>query len=319
MEVVPVADPPGEDDRRERGGVPVVPRDGPDRVSDDEMRVRRGDPDAVRHRQLELPGRVLRVELHHAGALLLEGADQIRRERLDVRERDRAVGGAAVCAGVGSASSGPGVAAMAEEELDLVAAAELEPVARETLEHPARERARAAGVRLALLVELVHGRERPSGAGGERDRLGRVRHQPRIAGRSPDVRRGRDLVVDLEDREDRRQADPELDRLLEPAERDRLHEGDAGIDDDGERDGLDAGGGEPSRGRPRRRTRRRSLGPWSARLPSDSEQLQVLGPLPIRHRVLEPGQLVPAHRRVRRHEVLAEELLRRRVLLECVE
>ena len=137
---------------------------------------------------------------------------------------------------------------MAEEELDLIPAAELEPVAGEALEHRPGERAGAAGVGLALLVELVHGRERPSGARGERDGSRRVRHQPRVAGRSADVRRGGDLVVDLEDREDGGQADPEPDRVLEPTEGDRLHEGDAGVDHDRERDGLDAGGGEASRG-----------------------------------------------------------------------
>ena len=160
-------------------------------------------------------------------------------------------------------------------------------MAGEALEHPTGERARTAGVRLALLIELVHGRDRPSGARGERDGLRRVRHQARVARRSADVRRGRDLVVDLEDREDRRQADPEPHRLLEPAERDRLHEGDAGVDHDGERDGLDAGGGEASRGLGGGVRRPAAFGPTAGRRPSDSEQLQVLRPLPVRHRVAD--------------------------------
>ena len=102
------------------------------------------------------------------GALLLEGADQRGRERLDVRERDRAVGGA----GVGRRRVrlvGARRRAMAEEELDLVPAAELEPVAGEALEHPAGERPGTSRVGLTLLIELVHRRERPSGARGERD------------------------------------------------------------------------------------------------------------------------------------------------------
>ncbi len=233
--------------RRERHGVPVVPRDRPDRVAYDEVRVRRRDPDAVRHGQFELAGRVLRVELHHTGALLLEGPDQRGRERLDVGERDRAVRGPRVGRRrVRLVRTRCG--AMAQEELDLVAAAKLETVAGEALEHPTGERAGAARVRLALLVELIDRCESPSRARGEPDRLGGIGHQPRVARRSGDVRRGGDLIVDLEDREDRRQADPELDRVLEPAERDRLHEGDSGVDHQRERDRLDAGGGEAARG-----------------------------------------------------------------------
>ena len=95
MQVQPVADEPGEHDRGERGGQ-AVPRHGADRVADDEVRVGDRDPDPVGDGDLELSARVLGVELHYAGALLLERADQVGRERLDVGERDRAVGGAAV-------------------------------------------------------------------------------------------------------------------------------------------------------------------------------------------------------------------------------
>ena len=245
--MVPVADAPREDDRRERGGVAVGARHSPDRVAYDEVGVRGGDPDAVRHRQLELPGRVLRVELHDARSLRLEGADQGCRERFDVRERDRSVCGPRVRRRrICLVRSRRG--AMPEEELDLEPPAELQTVAGEPVEHRPGERARAARVRLALLVELVHRRERPSRARGEPDRLRRIRHQPRVARRSADVRRRRDLVVDLEDREDRGEADPEPSRFLEPTEWDRLHEGDPRVDHDRERDGLDAGGGEASRG-----------------------------------------------------------------------
>ena len=54
MQVEAVADEPGEHDRREGGRVAVVPRHGPDRVTDDEVRVGHGDPDPVRDGQLEL-------------------------------------------------------------------------------------------------------------------------------------------------------------------------------------------------------------------------------------------------------------------------
>ena len=158
VQMVPVAHPLGEDDRRERHGVPVVPRDGPDRVAHDEVRVRRRDPDAVGHRQFELAGRVLRVELHHTGALLLEGPDQRGRERLDVGERDRAVGGPRVGRRrVRLVRTRCG--AMAEEELDLVAAAELEPVA-----------ARVARASSARTCAGSRGRARPPGRAGRRVR-----------------------------------------------------------------------------------------------------------------------------------------------------
>jgi hypothetical protein len=137
---------------------------------------------------------------------------------------------------------------MPEEELDLESPAEFQPMGGEPVEHRPGERAGAARVGLALLVELVDGRERPSRARREPDRLGRIRHQPCVARWSGDVGRGRDLVVDLEHREDRGQADPEPHGLLEPTEGDRLHEGDARVDHDRERDRLDAGGGEASRG-----------------------------------------------------------------------
>jgi hypothetical protein len=147
VQVRPVADEPGEHDGRERGGEPLVPGNGADRVPDDQVRVGDRDPRAVRDGQLELPGRVFRVELHHARSLLLEGADQRGRERLDLDERDRAVGRPRVCGlGILLACS-PG--AMPEEELHLVGAAQLELEAREPLEHAlANVRAHPAGARL---------------------------------------------------------------------------------------------------------------------------------------------------------------------------
>src|SRR5439155_26057903 len=74
------------------------------------------------------------------------------------------------------------------------------------------------------------------------------------------------------------------------------------------------GAAPPSRRRrPRRRSRPSRLPPWGL------EQLQVLGALPVRDRVREPGQLVSPHRRIRGHELFAEEILRRRLLLERFE
>ena len=147
------------------------------------------------------------MELHHARALLLERADQVERERFDVAQGDRAVGGAAV-RGRRVVLLGAERPARAEEELHLVAAAELDAVIGQAVEHPPGERPRAARIRLALLVELIDRRERPAGARRERRRLGGIGQQARVAGRAADVRRGRDLVVDLEDREDGGQADP---------------------------------------------------------------------------------------------------------------
>ncbi len=54
----------------------------------DEVRVRERDPGSVRHRELELTGRVLGVELHHAGPLRLERPDQ-RRSRTAPGRRAR--------------------------------------------------------------------------------------------------------------------------------------------------------------------------------------------------------------------------------------
>ena len=96
VDVHPVAHQPGEHHRRERRRQPVSTRDGADRVPDDEVRVRDRDARAMRHRQLELSGGVLGVELHHAGSLRLERSDQLGRERLDVGQDDRAVRGAGV-------------------------------------------------------------------------------------------------------------------------------------------------------------------------------------------------------------------------------
>src|SRR5437867_3335576 len=73
---------------------------------------------------------------------------------------------------------------------------------------------------------------------------------------------------------------------------------------------------------PRREDHLWRLGPASSSLrvaasPGEgSEQLEVLGPLPVRHPVAETGQLVPPHHGVGRHELLAEELRREGLGLE---
>ena len=199
VQMRPVAYEAGEHDRGERGSEALVPGDRADRVPDDQVRVGDRDPRPVRNRQLELPGRVLRVELHHASPLLLEGADQRRRERLDLDERDRAVRGPRVC-GLGLRLAGsPG--AMPEEELHLVGSAQLEPEASEPLEHAPRERPGAPRIGLALLIQLVDRRERPAGARSQRHRGRGIGHQACIARRPSDVGGRGDRIVDEEDGE----------------------------------------------------------------------------------------------------------------------
>jgi hypothetical protein len=192
------------------------------------------------------------MELHHAGALRLEGADEIGGERFHVGEHDRAVGRA----GVRGNRVGLGLAAAAitpsEEELDLVRAAQLEAEARQPLEHPLRERPAAGGVRLSLLIPLVDGRERPPGARRERHGRVHVGHQPRVPGRPADVLRRGDLIVDHEHREHWRQTDPEPGRLLQPADRHGLDERDARVVDHRQGDGLHPGVRQTTDGRGRR-------------------------------------------------------------------
>ena len=139
----------------------------------------------VRHGDLELTGGVLRMELHHAGPLRLERADQLGRERLLIGQDRRAVAGTGVRRDgvglVGLARGGP----PAEEELELVRASELEPVTGQALQHPPSEGAPARRPRVPLLVPLVDGRERPPGRGGQRHGRRRVGHEPRVARSAP--------------------------------------------------------------------------------------------------------------------------------------
>ena len=71
----------------------MCPRHRADGVARDETRVRERDPRPVRQRELELAGRVLGMELHHAGPLGLERPDQVAREGLVVGEDGCAVPG----------------------------------------------------------------------------------------------------------------------------------------------------------------------------------------------------------------------------------
>jgi hypothetical protein len=241
VEVIAVADEAGEHDRGERDREPVRAGDRPDRVPGHEVGVGDRDPGAVRHGDLELPGRVLGVELHHAGPLPLERADRVGRERLLIGEHGGAVSGTDVG---GDRLRLVGLArrdAVAEEELELVRAPELEPVARQAFEHAPRERASARRPRLPLLVALVDGCQRPPGRGGQRHRGGGIGHEPRVAGRALDARRRGDAVVHQEDREHVRQADAEPRDLLEPPDRDALHARDTCWVDHRERDRLDPG------------------------------------------------------------------------------
>ena len=239
VQVIAVADQAGEHDRGERDREPVRARDRADRVPGHEVGVGDRDPGAMRHGDLELPGRVLGVELHHAGPLPLERADRVGRERLLIGEHGGAVAGTDVGGDrlrlVGLARGD----AVPEEELELVRAPELEPVGRQALEHAPRERAPARRPGVPLLVALVDGGERPSGRCGQRDRRGRIGHEPRVAGRTLDPRRRGDAVVDQEDREHVREADAEPRDLLEPPDRDALHARDPGGVDHRERNRLD--------------------------------------------------------------------------------
>jgi hypothetical protein len=200
----PVADEPGEyDGRKRRREAALGPSDGSDRVPDDEIRVGDRDAGSMRDGELELSRGVLGMELHHPGTLLLEGTDQGRRERLDVGECDQTIGGTGVRGdrirlGLTATELPP-----AEEELHLVGTANLQAERREPFEHRAGERPGACRVGLALLVELVDGRQRPARAGGQPEDGCGVRHQTGIARRSTDMGRGGDLVVHEEDREHR--------------------------------------------------------------------------------------------------------------------
>ena len=124
----------------------------------------------MRDRELELSRRVLGVELHDAGPLRLERADQRRRERLQVGEHGRAVPGPVVRgAGSGSASSDPDPRAPAQEELELVRAAQLDPVPREPLEHASARTSGRTPARARPPGPADRPGRAPTRARGERD------------------------------------------------------------------------------------------------------------------------------------------------------
>ena len=257
MQVVPVADAPGEHHRSERDRHPVRSRHRPDGVAQDETRVRERDPRPVWHRQLELAGRVLGMELHHTGPLGLERPDQVTREGLVVGEHGCAVPGPLVRRDrirlVGFAGPRP----PPEEELELVGAAQLQPLVLQPVQHPARERPAARRPRVALLVPLVDRRHRPARRARQGDRRGGIGDQARVARRPLDAGGRGQVVVDQEHREGGRQAHAEPGHLFEAPQGDDLHARDAVGSDHGERDLLDPRGAEPPGHRRRRRCGRR--------------------------------------------------------------
>ena len=255
--MVSVADTTCEHDRRERHRHPVRAGHRPHRVAQHEVRVRECDAGSVRDRELELTGRVLRVELHHARPLGLERPDQVAGERLLVGEHRSAVSGSRVRGDRVVLVRFVGPVPPSEEELELVGAAELEARVAQPLEHPASERASARRPGVPLLIPLIDRRHGPARRRGEGDRRGRVGDQARVAGRPVDAGDRGVAVVHEEHREHRGQAHPGPRDLLEASQRNDLDPRDAVRTHDGQGNRLDPRRREPPGHRRRRRRGRR--------------------------------------------------------------
>jgi hypothetical protein len=168
VQVAPVADRARHDRRRERRAQAVPEGDRADRLPREHAEVGRGDRFGGRDRQFELPAGVLGVELVDHHALPCHSVDDIPREVGQLDDPGHAVrrtltGGDEVVA-----------IAPADDPLDLVPHAELDPGLPGASNHAADERPLARGVLHAVLSEPVGGRPGPARLAGERDELSNV-------------------------------------------------------------------------------------------------------------------------------------------------
>lgn len=239
MDVAAVADRAGDGHGREGDPEVVLVGEGADGLAGEHIEVGRADGVLRGHRQLELAGGVLGVELLHVDALLPQGFQQIPAEGRLLDEAGHPIGGAADC-GLEVAA---GVAA--ERELDLKRHAQIQAAVGGGCGHTAREGALAGGVDLPILSVAVGGRPRPAGLGGEGGEPVEVGEEPQVAVRAADLGAGGDVVVEHEDIEHGRRAHAPPGDLLQPPDRDALDPRDAAVLHKGHRDAGDLLGSEP--------------------------------------------------------------------------
>lgn len=220
MDVAAVADALGEDGRCERGAQAVPPGHRADRLPYQDTAVGRRDRVERADRQLELPGRVLGMELVHVHALSRQGGEQLGAVVAQFDLAGRAVG----------RTRGSGdervvrCRGQAERPLDLDARPEGEPVQPLRVnDRTAQEGSAAAGVALALLGDAVDRGPGPAGLSGQDGQVVEVGEEAQIAVRGAEDVGGDDGVVREERVEDRGHADAPGRRRGEFRGRDRLH------------------------------------------------------------------------------------------------
>src|SRR3954464_465842 len=221
VHVPAVADPLGEHLGRERGPQPVPRTHRLDRVPDQHAGVRCGDRVLGRDGQLQLPGRVLGVELVDRNALRRQRRQQVARVVGDLHVPRHPVGG------TGEPGYEVVVARDPGRPLDLEGGPDGQPLAGQLVDDPAQEQPRVQWVRGAVLVVAVHRRPRPAGLAGQHGQPVEIRVQSQVADGAAGVAPGDDRVVEEEGVEHRAHADAPGRRRRQLGQWHRLHPGHA--------------------------------------------------------------------------------------------
>ncbi len=222
MEVAAVADALGEDRRGEGDHQAVAPGDRPDRLARQHAAVGRRHRVQRADRQLELPRRVLGMDLIDVHALLGERGQELGGAvaQLDLP------GGAVRRTGHRGPELALGGGAVADGPLDLDRRPEGQALPGRVGDQVAQQGARAARMRLALLGDPVHRSPCPAGLRGQHHQPVQIGVEPQIAvGGAKDIG-GDDGVVRQEGVEHRGHPDAPGRRRRQLRRRDRLHPGD---------------------------------------------------------------------------------------------
>jgi hypothetical protein len=230
--VAAVADGAGDHRGRERDPQAVPLRDGPDRLAHQHALVGGADRAGRRDRDLELAGRVLRVELVDGDPLVLQRDQHVAAVVAELDQPGHPVGRAA-------AGRKEVVVVAPDRPLDLDRHPERDVAGRRQLGHPPGEAALVGDPRLALLGEPVGRRPGPARLRGQRDDPVEVGPQPQVAVRAAEQAGAGDRIVGEEGVEDRGHADAPAHRIVQPGQRDGLDAVDPGRVHVRQNDGTD--------------------------------------------------------------------------------
>ncbi len=214
-------------------------------------------------RHLELPWRVLGVELKHRQTLGVQGPEDVAQVVGALDDARHAVCGTVGRhlghrARLGHPGRPVGRSGPRRDPLHLEARAQREAPVRRRVAHAPRELPCAARVDVSVLGDAVARRPGPAGLCGQRDEPVKVGDEAQIADRAADPGALGDRVVHQEHVEARRRADTPCRRVLQLPDGDGLHAADARVVDPADHHAGHVARGQLGRGDP---GARRAFGP----------------------------------------------------------